>query len=32
LGDVEAIARARKDLQAGRVVSHEEILSEFGIR
>jgi hypothetical protein len=31
-GDAEAIARARRDLQAGRVVSHDEILREFGIR
>jgi hypothetical protein len=31
-GDVEAIGRAREDIQAGRVVSHEGILSEFGIR
>ncbi|HWF08591.1 MAG TPA: hypothetical protein VG297_09000 [Bryobacteraceae bacterium] len=30
--DIEAIARARKDLAAGRVVSHEEILREFGMR
>jgi hypothetical protein len=31
-GDAEAIARAQLDLQAGRVVSHDEVLSEFGIR
>jgi hypothetical protein len=31
-GDAEAVARARRDLQAGRVVSHDEILREFGIR
>ena len=31
-GDAEAIARSRRDLQAGRVVSHDEMLSEFGIR
>jgi hypothetical protein len=30
-GDAEAIARAGRDLQAGRVVSHDEILREFGI-
>jgi hypothetical protein len=30
--DAEAIARARRDLQAGRVISHDEILREFGIR
>ena len=30
-GDVEAITRARKDLLAGRVISHGEILREFGI-
>jgi hypothetical protein len=31
-GDVEAIARARRDIQAGDVVSHEGILREFGMR
>jgi hypothetical protein len=31
-GDVEAIARAQKDLKAGMAVSHDEILREFGIR
>ena len=31
-GDAEAIARARRDVLAGRVVSHDEILREFGIR
>jgi hypothetical protein len=31
-GDAEAIARARRDLQAGRVASHDEILREFEIR
>ena len=31
-GDAEAIARARRDLQAGRVVSRDEVLSEFRIR
>ena len=30
-GDAEAIARAQRDLQAGRVVSHDDILREFGI-
>ena len=30
-GDAEAMVRARKDLHAGRVVSHDEILREFGI-
>ena len=29
--DAEAVARARRDLQADRVVSHDEILREFGI-
>jgi hypothetical protein len=29
-GDAKAIARARADLEAGRVVPHEEILREFG--
>ena len=31
-GDAEAIARARRDLQAGMVISHDEILREFEIR
>lgn len=31
-GDMESIARSRMDIQAGRVVSHEEILREFGVR
>jgi hypothetical protein len=31
-GDVESIARAQRDIQAGKVVSHEEILREFGVR
>ncbi len=31
-GDAEAIARARRDLQAGRAVSHDAILREFGTR
>jgi len=31
-GDTEAIARAQRDIQAGKVVSHEEILREFGVR
>jgi hypothetical protein len=30
-GDAEAIVRARRDLLAGKVVSHDEILREFGI-
>jgi hypothetical protein len=30
-GDAEAIAHARRDVQAGRVVPHDEILREFGI-
>ncbi|MGD0301309.1 MAG: hypothetical protein ABSE86_29885 [Bryobacteraceae bacterium] len=29
-GDAEAIARARADIEAGRIVSHDEILREFG--
>jgi len=29
--DAEAIARASADLGAGRVVSHDEILREFGL-
>ena len=31
-GDAEAIAHARGELHAGMVVSHDEILREFGIR
>ena len=31
-GDAEAIARARRDIQAGRTIAHDEILREFGIR
>jgi hypothetical protein len=31
-GDVEAIARAQRDLQADRVVSHDDVLREFGLR
>jgi hypothetical protein len=31
-GDAESIARAHGDLKAGRVVSHEEVLREFGAR
>lgn len=31
-GDAAAIARAREDIRAGRVVPHEEVLSEFGLR
>ena len=30
-GDAESIARARRDIKAGKVVSHEEILREFGV-
>jgi hypothetical protein len=30
-GDADALARAREDLQTGRLVSHDEILREFGI-
>jgi hypothetical protein len=32
IGDAEAIVRAHQDIQAGKVVSHEEILREFGVR
>lgn len=31
-GDVESIALAHRDVQAGRNVSHEEILREFGVQ
>jgi hypothetical protein len=30
-GDAESIARAHRDIQAGKVVSHEDVLREFGI-
>jgi len=30
--DAAAIERAREDIRAGRVVSHNEILREFGLR
>jgi hypothetical protein len=30
--DVTAIARARDEVRAGKVVSHDEILREFGLR
>jgi hypothetical protein len=30
-GDADAIERAHRDVQAGKVVSHEEILREFGV-
>ncbi len=30
-GDANAIARAWADIQASRVVSHDEVLREFGI-
>jgi hypothetical protein len=30
--DAAAIGRARDEVRAGRVVSHEEILREFGLR
>jgi hypothetical protein len=31
-GDAEAIARSQRDIQAGKVVSHEDVLREFGVR
>ena len=31
-GNANAMARASADVQAGRVVSHDEVLREFGIR
>ncbi len=31
-GDAAAIERAREDVRAGKVISHEEILREFGLR
>jgi hypothetical protein len=30
--DIAAIARARDEVQAGKVVSHEDVLREFGLR
>jgi hypothetical protein len=30
--DIAAITRARDEVRAGKVVSHEEILQEFGLR
>jgi hypothetical protein len=30
--DVAAIARARDEVRAGKVTSHDEILREFGLR
>jgi hypothetical protein len=30
--DATAIARAREDIRAGKVISHDEILREFGLR
>jgi hypothetical protein len=32
IGDANAIARARADVEAGRVRSHDDVLREFGIR
>jgi predicted transcriptional regulator len=31
-GDAAAIRRALEDLRAGRVVSHEEVRGEFGLK
>ncbi len=31
-GDATAIARALEEIKAGRAVSHDEVLREFGIR
>jgi len=30
-GDAEAIAKAREDVRAGRTVSHDDVLREFGL-
>ena len=30
--DATAIARAREDIRAGKVISHDDILREFGLR
>lgn len=31
-GDAAAIARAREELRTGKVVAHDDILREFGLR
>jgi hypothetical protein len=31
-GDAAAIRRSLEDIRAGRVVSHEEVLGEFGLK
>ena len=31
-GDEQAIARAKADIEAGRVSSHDDVLKEFGLR
>jgi hypothetical protein len=31
-GDASAITRAREDIREGKVISHDEILREFGMR
>lgn len=31
-GDAAVIARAREEVRGGKVVSHEQILREFGLR
>jgi hypothetical protein len=31
-GDAVAITRAREDVREGKVISHDEILREFGLR
>jgi len=31
-GDAAAIARAREEVRAGKVIPHEKILREFGLR
>ncbi len=31
-GDAQAISKARDEIRAGRTVSHDEVLREFGMR
>jgi hypothetical protein len=31
-GDADAVTKAREDVRAGRTVSHDEVLREFGLR
>ena len=31
-GDADAIARAYRDIESGNLATHEDVLSEFGVR